>query len=198
MQVLKEEVQQRIYKAALDEFATHGYRKAHIAVICKRAKIATGNIYHYYKSKEDLFYGVTNECYNQLVAIIENTPSMDGHKEEFLPELMSYLREELLQFLLKNRKELLIIFEGSQGTRYETAQDEVTDLLRRELEKRFDEYMKYNAPPFKHKDIVLLLSSILIDSYLNIIKHYRNDEWLEQMNEDFTRFYMAGVASLLV
>ena len=55
MQILKDEVKKSIRQAALSEFKKHGYMKASIRQIADAAGITPGNIYRYFKSKDDLF-----------------------------------------------------------------------------------------------------------------------------------------------
>lgn len=57
-QVLKEEVQRRLLKAAAEVFAERGFQPATMAQIAARAGVATGNVYRYYESKEVLFAAV--------------------------------------------------------------------------------------------------------------------------------------------
>lgn len=59
MQTLKEEVRKKILKSARKEFLKHGYNGASMRRIAKSAGYTVGNIYRYYKGKEDLFIGVT-------------------------------------------------------------------------------------------------------------------------------------------
>lgn len=57
-QVLKDEVESRIRAAALDVFSGRGYPGARMAEIAARAGVSTGNIYHYFHNKGDLFRAV--------------------------------------------------------------------------------------------------------------------------------------------
>ena len=54
-QVLKDEVEQRIRRAALEVFAEKGYPAAAMAEIARRAGISAGNIYRYFPGKKALF-----------------------------------------------------------------------------------------------------------------------------------------------
>lgn len=54
-QVLKDEIREKIRKAALQEFFDKGYKSAAMRNIALEAKIPTGLIYSYYKNKEELF-----------------------------------------------------------------------------------------------------------------------------------------------
>ena len=57
-QVLKEEIREKILKAALEEFYCRGYKSSAMRNIAEKAKIPTGLIYSYYKNKEALFDAV--------------------------------------------------------------------------------------------------------------------------------------------
>lgn len=49
---------EEILEAALEEFSRQGYSGTKISDIVKRAKISQGLIYHYYKSKDELYLAV--------------------------------------------------------------------------------------------------------------------------------------------
>lgn len=51
-------VKERIINIALEEFAQNGYQSASTNVICKKAKVSKGLLYHYYGSKENLYLSV--------------------------------------------------------------------------------------------------------------------------------------------
>ena len=57
-QVLKDEVRDRILKAALEVFAAQGFIGATMAMIGERAGLGTASLYRYYKSKDALFDAV--------------------------------------------------------------------------------------------------------------------------------------------
>ena len=55
MQVLKEEIREKIKKVALDEFEKKGYQKTTMRGIASKANLTVGNLYRYFKNKDDLF-----------------------------------------------------------------------------------------------------------------------------------------------
>ena len=54
-QVRKEDVEQAIERAALRLFAKQGFRATTIAQISRASRVATGNIYRYFKNKNEIF-----------------------------------------------------------------------------------------------------------------------------------------------
>jgi TetR/AcrR family transcriptional regulator len=70
---LKAEKQERIINAAMKEFVQSGFDKASTNEIVKSAKISKGSLFHYFKSKKDLYvylieYGlqVIEQIYEQI------------------------------------------------------------------------------------------------------------------------------------
>lgn len=55
MQYRKQTVSQQILEAAMVEFDEKGYSEASIRAIAKRANTSVGNVYRYFRNKEDLF-----------------------------------------------------------------------------------------------------------------------------------------------
>jgi TetR/AcrR family fatty acid metabolism transcriptional regulator len=47
-----------ILQAAIEVFSKGGFRNSSISEIAKRANVAEGTIYQYYKNKEDLFFSI--------------------------------------------------------------------------------------------------------------------------------------------
>ena len=56
----------RIIEASFQEFGRHGYEGASTNQICQAAGISKGLLYHYFKSKENLFFSVCDRCIADL------------------------------------------------------------------------------------------------------------------------------------
>src|SRR3954468_7649115 len=59
---------ERILRAAVDEFAAHGYGGARIARIAAAAGANKERLYHYFRSKEGLFEAAVDDAMRQIVA----------------------------------------------------------------------------------------------------------------------------------
>ena len=66
MQVLKEEVRQRIIKSARREFKKCGFEKASMRSIASSANMTVGNLYRYYKNKEDLYGAIIGGLFGEI------------------------------------------------------------------------------------------------------------------------------------
>jgi TetR/AcrR family transcriptional regulator, fatty acid metabolism regulator protein len=61
--------QERILQAAIDVFAEHGYFNARVSDIAKRAEVADGTIYLYFKSKEQIFMATLENAFDRFLLI---------------------------------------------------------------------------------------------------------------------------------
>lgn len=70
-QVLKEEVKNRIIKAAKIEFLEKGYKEATLRKIALKAHITVGNLYRYFNSKEELIGSICGPCLMEIEELIK-------------------------------------------------------------------------------------------------------------------------------
>ena len=130
MQVLKEEVRQRILKSAKREFRKNGYERSSMRSIATNAKMTVGNLYRYYRCKEDLYGAIIGKLYDEINKLKSGLPDNPDTR---------------LTFLLENFKELqktysaewLSLFGGSTGTKYSKITDSIHDILSKTLKEVF-------------------------------------------------------------
>ena len=67
---LDAEKQERLFEAAADEFASHGFDGASLNRIIDRAGMSKGSLYYYFNDKNDLFATVI-ETYQQADGSIQ-------------------------------------------------------------------------------------------------------------------------------
>lgn len=76
-EMIKDERREQILSAALKAFATRGFAATKISDIVARAGMSHGLVYHYFKSKEEIFYALLQramETSSQSVVAVENLP----------------------------------------------------------------------------------------------------------------------------
>jgi AcrR family transcriptional regulator len=66
-----------ILAAALEEFAARGFADTRLDDVARRARIAKGTIYLYFRDKETLFQDLVREMLSPLVGTIEAAPLRD-------------------------------------------------------------------------------------------------------------------------
>jgi AcrR family transcriptional regulator len=105
------ERREAILAAALDEFAARGFEAARLEDVARRAGVAKGTIYLYFRDKESLFQELIRATLAPLVAILEQIGTAD------LP--MALLSERVVDMFVREvyetrRKDVirLILSEG--------------------------------------------------------------------------------------
>lgn len=61
-----QQTKRRIMDSALAEFAQHGYGASSVNTICAAQGISKGIIYHYFKTKDELYLACVEECFQRL------------------------------------------------------------------------------------------------------------------------------------
>jgi AcrR family transcriptional regulator len=90
--------QQAILRAALDEFAAHGFHDASLNRIIEAAGISKGSMYYYFDGKEDLFSHVTRVEFEHLLANVGPLPlPAEPGPDAFWSALGRYYRDSLAQ-----------------------------------------------------------------------------------------------------
>lgn len=158
----KEETIEKIKQAALEEFYTNGYAKASLRTICNRAGVTTGAMYFSFENKEALFQAILQplvESYEKMLARcmqIELEDSSEGADVDVL----------LMQFILKHRKEAIVIMEKAQGSCYEGFRDRIEQMMQQLFQTYYQSRLE--TPPDMR--LIRILAKQRLDSCLEIVK----------------------------
>jgi AcrR family transcriptional regulator len=100
-----------ILEAALDEFSARGFEAARLDDVAKRADVAKGTIYLYFKDKEDLFQELIRSKMTPVVGTIETALATDLPLRVIVDQVIEFFVREVYG---TRRKQLirLIISEG--------------------------------------------------------------------------------------
>jgi len=90
-QLQAEETKKRIYKTAMELIKTKGFENLTIQDINEHAGVSVGTFYHYYKSKEDVFF----ELYRNADEYFEEQvlPSMYAEEMTSIERILLFFRE---------------------------------------------------------------------------------------------------------
>lgn len=199
-QFLKDHIRDAIIDAALNEFAQHGFSGASVAGIAARSGISTGNVYRYFSSKAKLFEAaIPNSFVQKLMKKLRKRVDAYpiGTRPEVIPEHSSYLKlsEELLDFTIANRLRVLIVFEGSAGTPYET----FTPNLLIELTKKAIHVLKL-AKIADNPTIVFALLEDLYRNYLlalgSILRQFSDESDIRSAVRILSAYHLGGLAMI--
>lgn len=191
MQVLKEEMRKRIYDAALKEFYENGFKNASVREIAKGAGMTVGNLYRYFDSKESLFYSIIGPAYESLMQLVGL--SLEKVSAGFDNGFFEELSEHILKVSREHRIELLILFEGSSGSRYERAKDEMVQVVEGFLKGNILEQLKARRVEIEDAYMFHIIAVNFVDGMTMIGRKYEGGEKLKRVAEQYIAFYFSDV-----
>ena len=153
MQVLKDELRHRILLESEHLFLQRGYDRTSMQMIADKVNISKGNLYHYFKNKEELFYELTDSAAEGLKNLILRSRSGRFSNIADSREFQLLLQEEILSLLLAEKYGLLLIMEQGKGTRYEHLRPTMVALIAEQIE-----------PLLADEENALLLAQIMADN----------------------------------
>ena len=123
-QVLKDGVREAILKNASEEFLDQGFEKASMRSIALKSRMTVGNLYRYFKSKDELSDTIVSPTYSAINDIVmdltggrvtlgEENPDFSASLAD-LKEMLSVLSDRLVDIYKSHRIELNILMMGSK------------------------------------------------------------------------------------
>jgi len=123
-QVLKEESRELILDAAKDEFMENGFKESSMRRIAQKSKMTVGNLYRYFKNKEDILEVIVAPAYraiNKMVSDLTDNAvnfdregfNFDASKEE-LAVMLDKLSEGMIDAYAKHKMEFNILMMNSK------------------------------------------------------------------------------------
>lgn len=188
MQVLKEEVKNRILTAAVHVFYKNDFRSASLAQIAHKAKVPVALIYTYFKNKEELFDAVVEGVYSLFIHVLDEEEQIAGSPSEKFEKV----GEQYIKDLLENHVKLVILTDKSGGTKHEKAKEKLIMRLQKHIEIGLKSYScKTYDPMLSH-----ILANNYMESLLEIARHYKNSMWAENMIRLINLCYYKGAEAL--
>jgi TetR/AcrR family fatty acid metabolism transcriptional regulator len=86
---------QRILQAAVRAFSEKGYAEVTIAEIARRADVATGTIYEYFKNKEDVLLSISEEHFRENLEQLKQTFSGNNPSKKLWLFMQYYFQKYL-------------------------------------------------------------------------------------------------------
>lgn len=118
-QVLKDEVRDKIITAAKKLFVTNDFGKVSMSMIAGEAGIAVGNIYRYFKGKDQLFRYLAKPVASRLMELFKK-PMESYSQEEVEQKIRGFLE------IYDDEKDLLyLLLENSHNTEFNNLKEEI-------------------------------------------------------------------------
>jgi AcrR family transcriptional regulator len=103
-------------------------------VIAKASGLTVGNLYKYFKHKDDLFSSVVAPGYNIFKELFSRHDHSAGLlKLDLSDAKIKKLLDDIVAVFAAHRMELLIIIDGSEGTKYAKARESLLKLVETNL-----------------------------------------------------------------
>ena len=202
MQKLKDDIRQRIVAVAREEFIAHGARSTSIRTVARRAGIAAGNVYNYFRSKDELFCEVLRPLLNELNHYILS------HNEE--PHLcievfdtFDYQNEyigEMKRMVRLYRPELRLLLFNAEGTSLAGYKERIVEYQL----KAGKEYLQLMKARYPHINIDIspfflhIASSMWVNIFCELVEHEGYDESeVNRALEQYAVYSMAGWRELM-
>lgn len=202
MQTQKEEIRKRIVLVARDEFMKNGVKHTSMMTIAMKAGIAVGNIYNYYKSKDDLLKAVLSPLLKavkayQMKNLDVTYASLDIYRYEIYYEIM---KNQVASLVIPYRQEFRLLFFETAGSSLENYFDQLQEENCREgltyIARLKERYPSINSDISNH------FVGILCDLWAGLIKRIVmaddiDNEELERIISNYVRFGIGGWKRLL-
>ena len=182
-------VREKLLEAGTEEFLKYGFRGASLRRICASAGVTTGALYFFFENKEDLFCRIVEKPLAIGRRLFE-----EKTQEEFEhPETAVDNEDQLIQLLMRYRRECILLMDKAEGTRYAHYREEYEKKLEATFLQFFDAYTAGRADPA----LVHLIMSMRLQGYLELI--YRNPPMDEarKLVEGMAYYADAGFAALV-
>ena len=190
MQIKKPAVEQDILRAALKEFTRCGFRQASMRDIAELAGVTVGNIYAYFPGKEALFDALVSHVAHQLAALVDQPIEGDLRTPY---RAIAYMADQLRDLFMENRESFLLLMCSSEGSRYETAKDELTaaaaERIRSELEC-CDSSRRWDGV------LLLALATAVVDGLIYIVAHAKTLTHIDDLIAPFLNTTLSSIAAL--
>jgi AcrR family transcriptional regulator len=185
----KSEVKDKIVQAAITTFSKYGYDKTRMDDIAKSAKLGKGTLYLYFKSKEELFYAISE---NSIKELKEQLSKLFSKKEDLVHDAEKFYDQYRNLIHDSEKVSFEMIAESSRNPKLRKAlyeqrmkvYDIVIDYLRRQIEKGFfRKDMDVNAIA---SGLVALYDGLTISKLLGISEYYNKKTWTQTIRAIFS------------
>ena len=185
MQYLKKEIRERILAAAVEEFKEQGYSDASIRNIANNAEISLGNIYRYYKNKEDLYFAVINP-------FMESVRSFADNDFSFTDKSMREVAQIIISFLVQYNDELLIICRGNT-VHHDSFVNYIIEVIARNIKELCQSVYPEIDKKIQNPSFYTAVAEGFLTSFFKILKNGEDKDTQERKARELVSFYFGSM-----
>ncbi len=189
MQYKKDEVRDRILNAARKEFLARGFRGGNISAIAETAGVPVGNLYRYFNGKSGVLDAIVKPVYEALPKLIGELQQVETLDSVTLGQVMPVFSHGLLGFFKEFGKDMLILTDCCEGTRYEDFGKELSSKVARIIKsKLYSEKCDAQEEAFTE-----ILGNAFCCSLFDALRMDLNDAQKQSVVEKLLKFYFYEV-----
>ncbi len=198
MQILKDDVRDRIVESAKNEFLEKGIDKASMRNIAAGSNMTVGNLYRYFKNKEELNNFIVGETLEEIDKLVrrssKNTVSINSEEMDINLTVQQYidvldgLADELVDIYRKHRVEFNILMMHSK------LNDSITDWFAGLIEHIIESH--YGLNEFREQ-IRVLSHGYAVSVFSGIRDMFRNSKLSAESLKDVIKIYFRSYVSNL-
>lgn len=185
MQYLKKEIENQIYEIAVRDFLQHGYTGTTMRSIAKEVGITATNIYRYFENKEDLFERIVSPVYQMVTELFQ----MNADSTLSIVEVGETLLNRLPYLVNNYRKELLVLIDGSKGTKFENAKEEIIQVLTNDVSRHIQQYNQHMQATVFYPNLARPFAVSFLEGILEIIRRSKDSQEIMALTAQFIQLY---------
>ena len=197
-QYKKEEVQALILSSAEKLFSHKGYTNTTISDIAKSAGISVGNIYSYYKGKEQILNQILPPEFVEALRRKSRAKMLTGKAESITEQSQNiefaHQSEEFQRYLIENRYKIIILLKYSKETPYETFRADTVEHLVKLILEKFAPHPEKSA---ELEDLLRVLYDGYIQMTLKILAQNCEDSLKLTWLNDLNRYHIMGLEAII-
>lgn len=188
------DIREALLKSGKEEFLAHGFEKASLRVICKKAGLTTGAFYSHFSGKEELFDALVKPMLDGFSRMYETVIA------EELSDLTTGVDNELtsITYAVRHRDEFRLLFECSAGTKYEGFRERlINGVFYPSYQAVFDRYAGRDAGNPVDPALVRLILCMKFEEYMELIYGGYSMEEIKRLIVQLAVFSETGFHRLL-
>lgn len=195
MQYQKDEMKNNIIEKALDEFSRKGFEGASMRRIAKSSGSSVGNIYKYFRSKEELFETIIGPVYSEVMDYISRFDRVElNYKAD---SIFFELSEKLMEIFTKSSAELSILLNKSAGSRYENCKTAFIDFITKIITDVMEYKLSVQGKKLKDNYVIYLVSHSLVESICIILNEKKDGSEVKRLIINLIDIFYTGMADKL-
>lgn len=192
MQYQKDEVRNNIVREALKEFLEKGYEGASIRCIAKNSNTSVGNLYKYFKSKEDLYESIIGSVYHRIMNYIDQIDKVEINEKAQL--IFNELAGKIMEIFNDSSTEIAVLLNQSKGSRYENCKSTFVGIITKIITENMKYELSLKGKRLKDNFIIYLVSYSLVESIAIIVKERHEGAEVRKLINNIVDIYCYDIA----